>query len=139
MIRCGSTRAVLPIGPWAFKISRSKYGARCNRYEADLYRRCRTSRPERQLMLCPVLWSLLFGWLLIARRAETPITQGQLADRKAHAFDEWGVGDDEYPFEWKPTDWGILDGRIVAVDYAATVLSAEDEKIIAEHEAAGRS
>jgi hypothetical protein len=24
------------------------------------------------------------------------------------------------PFEWKPSDWGRLDGRIVALNYSAT-------------------
>ena len=27
-----------------------------------------------------------------------------------------GPGDDGLPFEWKPSDWGYLDGRVVAVD-----------------------
>ena len=34
---------------------RGEYGARCNRHEADLYRRSR-SKPHRETMLCPVLW-----------------------------------------------------------------------------------
>jgi hypothetical protein len=37
---------------------------------------------------------------------------------------EWdyaGPSDDGLPFEWKPSDWGYLDDRVVAVDYAATV------------------
>ena len=54
-----------------------------------------------------------------------PITQAQLDElkRDQRAWNEWdylGPTDDECPFEWKPTDWGVLDGRLVAVDYAAT-------------------
>jgi hypothetical protein len=124
MILWGSTRAVLPLGPWAFKLGRGEYGARCNRYEADLYSRC-SSKPHRQAMLCPVLWCSPSGKLQIARRAATPITQEQLDglilnQRACNEWDHLWTGDDDCPFEWKPTDWGMLDGRLVAVDYAAT-------------------
>jgi len=56
--------------------------------------------------------------LQIARRAATPITQTEAYERKANAASEWDYlpPDDECPFEWKPSDWGYLDGRIVAVD-----------------------
>lgn len=33
-------------------------------------------------------------------------------------WDYRGPGDDESPFERKANDWGWLDGRPVAVDYA---------------------
>jgi hypothetical protein len=121
----GETRAVLPVGPWAFKFSRSEYGARCNRLERDLYERSR-SKPHRQAMLCPVLWCSRSGWLLIARRAAATVTQDQLDQLKERELgpDGWyyaGPGDDVCPFEFgKPNDWGVLDGRLVAVDYAAT-------------------
>ena len=116
----GSTRWVLLLGPWAFKFGRGEYGALCNRYEAELYAR---SEPHRQAMLCPVLWCSHSGQLQIARRAKTPITQEQLENLKRdnQAFEQWGPGGDECPFEWKPTDWGILDELVVAVDYAAPV------------------
>jgi hypothetical protein len=53
------------------------------------------------------------------RRAATPITRVELEERKARTFFEWdyaGPGDDGHPFEWKPSDWGYLDGRVVAID-----------------------
>jgi hypothetical protein len=60
------------------------------------------------------------------RRAATPVTQDQVNERKANAFSEWnylGDPDDESPFEWKRSDWGVLvDGTLVAVDYAATAV-----------------
>jgi hypothetical protein len=123
MIQRGTTRTVLSVGPLAFKFGRGEYGARCNRYEAELYARSRSKR-HRQSMLCPVLWCSRSGQLLIARRAATPVTPSQLAERKAHAWDEWnyeGHGDDECPFEYgKPTDWGCLDGRLSAVFSGST-------------------
>jgi len=30
--------------------------------------------------------------------------------------------DEGHPFEWKPSDWGMLKGRLVALDYAAPAL-----------------
>ena len=57
------------------------------------------------------------------RRAATPVTQDQINERKANAWFEWnylGDPDDEHPFEWKQSDSGVLDGRLVAVDYAAS-------------------
>ncbi len=121
MIYRGSTRTVVTFGPLAFKFARGKKGMRCNRHEADLYRR---SSLPRRAMLCPVLWCSRPGLVSIMRRASTPATQGELDERKAVAWLEWdyaGPGDDGHPFEWKPSDWGYLDGRIVAVDYAASV------------------
>lgn len=58
-------------------------------------------------------------------RADTPITQGALDERKAVAWLEWhyaSPGDDGHPFEWKRSDWGYLDGCVVAVGYAATAI-----------------
>jgi hypothetical protein len=134
-IRRGSTRTVVRFGPWAFKFGRGKYGARCNCYEADLYRR---SKSVRKSMLCPVLWCSRSGGLQIARRAGTPVTQAEVNDLKKNltAWSEWdyaGAGDDECPFEWKPTDWGYLNGRLVAVDYAAPCQGSLTSDVCAEH------
>jgi hypothetical protein len=124
MIHRGATRTVLRVGPLAFKFGRGDEGARCNRHEADLYSRNR-SKPHRKKMLCPVLWCSRSGKLLIARRAASPIAKVDLGYLKAgfRAASEWnylGPPDDDHPFEWKPSDWGYLSGRIVAVDYATT-------------------
>ena len=120
MIYRGSTRTVVTFGRLAFKFGRGKNGMRCNQHEADLYRR---SSARRRSMLCPVLWCSRPAFVSIMRRATTPVTKGALDERKAVAWLEWdyaGPSDDGLPFEWKPSDWGYLDGRVVAVDYAAT-------------------
>jgi hypothetical protein len=52
------------------------------------------------------------------RYAATPVTQAQANERKANAWSEWdyeGPGDDEHPFEWKLSDWGVLRGRARAM------------------------
>jgi hypothetical protein len=118
--RDGTTRAVLCIGPMAFKFARSAHGRHCNRYEADLYRR---SSLERRALLCPPLCSLPFGAVLVMRRA-APMTQSEFrkhvrdADLMSRAWDYCGPGDDGHPFEPKASDWGWLDDRPVAIDYA---------------------
>ena len=47
----GTTRAVVGIGELAFKLARSRRGARCNRFEADL---CERSDQYRRPLLCPL-------------------------------------------------------------------------------------
>ena len=119
MIKRGADRVVLPIGPVAFKFARRPHGARCNLFEADLYRR---TTPERRAMLCPVIACSANGAVLIMKRL-TPLT---LAD---HSFilanlpdwDYGGPGDDECPFESKPENWAMLDERLVALDYSNSV------------------
>jgi len=56
----------------------------------------------------------------------------QIEDLKMRAWSEWdylgsNANDDECPFEWKPSDWGDLNGRLVAVDYAATAAHLEPQ------------
>lgn len=42
-------------------------------------------------------------------------------------FPDWDYmpGEDSEPFEWKPGDWGWLNGRLVALDYSVNVLEAD--------------
>ena len=125
MIRLGTTRAVIAFGPWAFKLAKGRRGVRCNKHEADLFHRNK-DKAHRRSLLCCVLWCSRPAIILVMRRAETPITQTQLEELmslETGAFHKWaysGQGDDDHPFEWKPDDWGMVNGRIVAVDYAAT-------------------
>jgi hypothetical protein len=115
----GTTRAVLCIGGLAIKFARSADGARGNRFEADLYRR---SDPERRKLLCTPLWCSPNGAVFMMRRAR-PMTEG---DFRQHvigaglywAWDHRGPDDDDIPFEPQAEDWGWLDDRPVAVDYA---------------------
>jgi len=125
MIHFGATRAVVLFGPWAFKFARSYSGVRCNRREADLFHRNK-NKAHRRPLLCPVLWCSWPAIVLIMRRALTPENQAQIDKLKTSAWFDWdymGPNDDECPFEWKPSDWGILNGSSVAVDYAATALA----------------
>ena len=121
MLALGTTRAVLCIGNFAFKIARNANGARGNCFEADLYQRC---EQERRTLLCPPLWCSPTGAVLIMRRAR-PMTQSEFAMMKGIlmlACDYRGSDDDGCPFEPSAKDWGWLDGHPVAVDYATPAL-----------------
>jgi hypothetical protein len=72
--------------------------------------------------LCPVVFAMPGGWFNIMRRAE-PITNEQFAKLN---YSEWirggqalPDGDWIIPVENKQCSFGILDGRIVAVDYGS--------------------
>jgi len=103
----------------AFKFARGWMGTRCNRYEADLYRRATTRHKD---MLCPVIACSRGGAVLLAKAA-TPLTPSDYDElRKSGGFPpDWDYdpadGDGGCPFERKREDWGRLDGKLVAVDY----------------------
>jgi hypothetical protein len=64
----GTTRAVFSVGSIAFKLALHQHGAKCNLFEAKLYR---DADARRKAMLCPVLWCSPSGAVLVARRAPT--------------------------------------------------------------------
>lgn len=109
----GATRAVLLVGRYAIKIPSATtwklflLGLVANMQEVEF---SMTGWPE----LCPVLWSVPGGLLVVMRRAQ-PITQEEF---DAIQFPEWQDKGDYYvPIEAKRANMGRLDGRIVAVDY----------------------
>jgi hypothetical protein len=81
---------------------------RCNRWEREMWR---TWRPIfRWSNLCPVTAADPAGLFVVMPRALQPVT-----------FDEVVASSpDYYPgitAEYKPDDYGRIDGRIVALDY----------------------
>jgi hypothetical protein len=122
VIRKGTTRAVLVLGPIALKLALGERGRRCNRFEADLYKRV---NPRRRAMLCPVLWCALTGQVLMARAAK-PLTELERDHlMETDGFPDWDyvpTNDEGHPFEHKASDWGWLGGQLVALDYSAPAL-----------------
>jgi hypothetical protein len=118
----GSTRTVLAIGAVAFKVARRDSGARCNLYEANLYGR---TTPRRREILCPVIACAPNGSVLVAQAA-TPLSESEFKQLwDGDGFPDWDyqpADGDECPFEWKPSDWGWLNGRLVALDYSTPAL-----------------
>lgn len=115
-IQQGTTRCVFLIYRWAFKIPRlwdwynGLSGLLANRHESLFSPIC----PDR---LCPVHWSAWGGWLVIMPRAD--VTQGSI--------DQWREAIRNHPdrlmleniVELKPSSIGMLNGRLVAVDYGS--------------------
>lgn len=110
----GVTRRVLLVGAYALKVPTVTewrlflLGLLANMQEALFGR---MNRPE----LCPVLWSIPGGFLVVMRRARV------LTDEEFDALDleRWVVRDETFtvPAEIKSDSFGYLDGRLVAVDY----------------------
>jgi hypothetical protein len=124
--KAGTTRLVLVIGPWALKFARGARGRRCNEYEANLFR---TADERRRAMLCPVRWCSAGGELLVMASAQ-PLSAAdheELLD--ADGFPDWDYlpGEDGQPFEFKVSDWGRINGRLIALDYSTPAHDTPDE------------
>ena len=112
--RQGITREVFLIGRWAFKFPRIVSGWRmflCGLL-ANMQERSFAAAgwPE----LCPVVFSIPGGWLVVMRRAR-PLTPEEWSNFRPYDFCE--KGDHVIPAETKLDSFGVLDSRIVAVDY----------------------
>lgn len=112
-LRTGSTRAVLLVGCLAIKLPalvswrRLLLGLLANMQERQFW-------TMKHPALCPVLWSLPGGFVVVMRRAE-PITRDQF---DAIDWESWKDQPDLFvPCETKLDSFGWVDGRIVAVDY----------------------
>lgn len=109
--RRGITREVILCGRWAFKLPslRSWWlfleGLQCNMNEWDR-RKCSTQ-------FCPIVFRIPGGFLNVMRRCE-PYTEWRYeemynlfySENKCHSF-----------VENKECSFGILNGKLVAVDY----------------------
>lgn len=114
-IKSGATRHVLLIGCWAVKVPRVTswrnflQGLLANMQEREF---ARTGWPE----LCPVLWAVPGGWVLVMARAQ-PLTAAEWSDFRPDDF--CAARDYAVPVESKHCSFGTLAGRIVAVDYGS--------------------
>lgn len=113
--RCGCTRLVILLWRWAIKFPNPRYewrhflqGLLANMQEV-------TFSKTKWVKLCPVLWSLPGGWILVMRRAQI------LTDEEFLSMPEDWRDEPEYsiPAEMKSDSFGWLNGRIVAVDYGS--------------------
>lgn len=116
----GVTRRVLLIGQYALKVPNPAewrlflLGLLANMQEA-IFAKARW--PE----LCPVVWSLPGGFLVVMRRARV-LTDDEFEEHEA-LIRRWifgGPGEENerfVPAEPKSDSFGWLDGRLVAVDY----------------------
>lgn len=125
IVKCsGCTRTVFLIGKWAIKLPVMNAvtrrddsllrGMLANIQEASCW-----AIKETREMLAPVIYCAPFGLFLIMRRCE-PLA-GELPEREAKRFYYDSVRETGYmvPVEDKPSSFGYLNGRIVAVDYGS--------------------
>ncbi|BAQ44342.1 hypothetical protein Maq22A_c04635 [Methylobacterium aquaticum] len=126
LMTAGTTRLVLIIGGYALKIARHDRGRGCNRFEARIWSE---STPERRRILCPVLACRADGQLLLMPAA-SPLSEEEAERRRQNDdFPDWDyiAGGEGEPFEYKASDWGFLDGRLVALDYSAPALFPDEK------------
>ena len=115
-LKQGATRNVLLTKHYAIKIPRLVewrlllYGLLANMQEATFWRFQRSDK------LCPALWSLPGGFLLVMRRA-TEISRDDFATFDYEAFIDAGTW--HVPVEDKQDSFGWYNGRIVAIDYGS--------------------
>lgn len=112
--RDGVTREVFLVGRWALKIPKLTLGWQkflcgllSNMQERD-WGRCGISG------LCPILFSIPGGWLVVMRRAQ-PLTdeEWRLFDPKVFCLGNGFI----LPVEHKRDSFGTIDGATVAIDY----------------------
>lgn len=122
----GTTRLVFIIGGYALKIARHHRGRRCNRFEARIWSE---ATPERKQMLCPVLACRADGQFLLMPAAEQLSEEEKSSRIEEDTFPDWDYipGGEDCPFEYKASDWGWLDGLLVAVDYSAPAVLVRGE------------
>jgi hypothetical protein len=121
----GVSRKVFLVGPYALKLPRFGFSRR-NNWQAGLMGLL-ANMTERAWSgfdprLCPVLFSLPGGILVVMRRAR-PLTEAEWAS-VGPDFARLGH-DAALPIEVKRANLGVHDGRIVAVDYGGGTWGAE--------------
>lgn len=116
--RYGVTREVFLTKRYAIKVPKFTYGWKqfLNGLLSNMQERefSKTGWPE----LCPVVLSLPGGWLVVMRRAR-PLEDIEWDTFDVERFQGWTVPKAPYviPVESKRCSFGVLDERIVAVDY----------------------
>lgn len=122
--RTGVTRLVFLTRHWAFKVPNFINGWRL--FLQGLLANMQEREFSRAYFekLCPVVWSIPGGWLVVMPRCRV------MTDAEFQAFDAKSFVDGpDYvvPAEAKSDSFGYLDGRIVAIDYGGAGRSASDK------------
>lgn len=112
--RTGCTRIVVLVGEWAFKLPNFTDGWKLflNGLLANMQERQfgETKWPK----LCPILFSIAGGWLVVMRRVR------EMTREEFLSFDSrsWAdCGPYIIPCEHKANSFGWLNGAVVCIDY----------------------
>ncbi len=115
--KAGATRWVFLLGPWAIKVPRPTewrlflLGLLGNMQERQFWE---MAKAQRLLCYCPIVASIPGGFLAVMRRAR-PLNDAEWARVDAREFQERF----HCPVEAKRDSFGVLEGRIVAIDYGS--------------------
>jgi hypothetical protein len=124
----GVYRRVILTSKWAIKFPRLKNlfsGARCNRWESEIWLKWRPKFGWEHL--CPVRFCDPFGIILIMDKATQPVTFDEIVLVNDRDYDNYYPAVD---LEYKPENWGIVEGKMVCVDYGID----ESELVIKKRE-----
>jgi hypothetical protein len=116
MVHWGITRAVVLIGGYAIKIPSWRHGLRMfrcgmtsNKIEYLLYQRFTLWQFSEAEKMCPSIWCAPWGLLQVQRRVK-PLDRDIRPCEECHLW-KWST-------DHKPENYGLLDGKVVCVDYA---------------------
>ena len=116
--RFGSTRTAILVGDYAIKIPSFVeyrlflYGLLGNMQEKTFW----DGLPDSREYMCPIIFAMPGGFFNIMRRAK-PVTMEQFLVNADRWYDE--AISHSIPVENKMDSWGILDGKLVVVDYGS--------------------
>lgn len=112
----GITRTVVLIGPLALKFPSHRHrfryfrqGMTANRLERLTWLRFTFWQFSASERMCPSLWCSPMGLVLVQRRVK-PLDRVPLPEELCHIW-RWST-------DHKRENYGVLDGRVVCVDYA---------------------
>ncbi len=110
MIKYGVMRIVLLVGPYAIKFPSPRYGwVMFLRGLLSDMSETRQGKPAcRCYYLCPVLFSVPGGWMIVMRRAQ-PLPDGM--------WHEGLLPNPPRNLDDKAENFGLLDGTVVLLDY----------------------
>jgi hypothetical protein len=116
----GCTRKVFLVGKWALKVptfySQDAFLHGCL---ANLQERACWMIREIRPLLAPVVACMPLGLLLVMRRCEPMLSELTESEAKRFFYDCVKETGYSVPVEDKPSSFGYLDGRLVAVDYGS--------------------
>jgi hypothetical protein len=104
-------RRVIALGPFAFKVPRPRsvlHGLRCNRWEREMWYRWRPVFGWENL--CPILFADPLGLVVVMPRAQHPVTLEEIQAATPVHFPE-------PTYETKAEAFGLVNGRVLALDY----------------------
>lgn len=118
LVSTGSNRFVILAGPVAIKIARSAHGRKACLLERKIWAQY-GGKPGNGDLLCPILWSDRQGRYVIMRIAG-PVPTQRIPEWLI-ARDKWEYwpvqGDQPDPSEGDLSNWGVVNDRIVMIDY----------------------